>query len=160
MTDASALRFEREVCSRCHGTGEHSRCEMYGTTCFKCHGEGQALTRRAAAARAWMVAKRIIKVSEIVPGMVVKSCGSTFNVQSIAQDLYSTGKTLRDGVMVESAPSWRIEGVKHSFVAQGDHTVELIPTRAEQIAQLAAAIEYQNTLPASGKPRARKMEAA
>lgn len=28
-------------CSRCGGTGNHSYCEMYGTTCFKCSGHKQ-----------------------------------------------------------------------------------------------------------------------
>jgi hypothetical protein len=38
--------FETEPCSRCGGTGQHSYCQMYGTTCFKCQGSGKQWTRK------------------------------------------------------------------------------------------------------------------
>ncbi len=34
-----------EQCSRCGGSGHFSRCQMYGTTCFKCRGNGKQLPR-------------------------------------------------------------------------------------------------------------------
>lgn len=150
---AETLQFERETCSRCGGCGRYSHCEMYGDTCFKCHGKGQALTRRAVVARQWMVDQRKILIRDVKPGMVIKCCGSTYNVQSISQDTVCTSWSLRDGVMVANEPSWRIAGVKHYLAAQGDHTVELIPSKEEQIEQLRAAIEYQNNLTKAGKPR-------
>jgi hypothetical protein len=133
---------------------------MYGDTCFKCHGKGQALTRRAIVARQWLADQRKILVRDVRPGMVIKCCGSTYNVQSISQDTVSTSSSLIDGVMVANAPSWQIKGIKHALTAQGDHVVELIPSKAEQIKQLRAAIEYQNNLTKAGTPRksARKAE--
>ena len=49
-----------------------------------------------------------------------------------------------------------------ALTAQGDHVVELIPSKAEQIDQLRAAIAFQNGLTKQGKPKsaARMMEAA
>jgi hypothetical protein len=32
-------------CTRCGGSGEHSFCPMYGTTCFKCWGSGTVVVR-------------------------------------------------------------------------------------------------------------------
>ena len=40
------MRLETEPCTRCGGTGHHSFCQMYGTTCFKCWGSGLQLTKR------------------------------------------------------------------------------------------------------------------
>jgi len=149
------LKFERETCTRCGGSGQYSYCEMYGSTCFKCHGNGQALTRRGAVARQWMADQRKILVRDVKPGMVIKSFGSTYNVQTILQDAISTGKSLIDGVWIDHAPSWRIQGIKHGLVCQGDTAVELIPSKVEQVEQLRAAIEYQNSLTKAGKPRKR-----
>jgi len=38
--------FETELCPRCGGTGHHSRCEMWGTICFRCEGRKHAFTKR------------------------------------------------------------------------------------------------------------------
>lgn len=43
------IKFDRKVCSRCHGTGQYSYCQMHGTTCFGCGGTGQQLTKRGKA---------------------------------------------------------------------------------------------------------------
>lgn len=32
--------FPVEACSRCQGSGHHSYCQRFGTTCFKCQGSG------------------------------------------------------------------------------------------------------------------------
>jgi hypothetical protein len=32
-----------DTCSRCHGSGNYSYCQRYGTTCFKCGGSGKTL---------------------------------------------------------------------------------------------------------------------
>lgn len=34
-------RIELRACTRCHGSGEYSYCEMYGRKCFQCHGKGK-----------------------------------------------------------------------------------------------------------------------
>lgn len=44
--------FEKQVCSRCRGTGSYSYCTDYGSRCFKCAGAGEVLTKRGSMARA------------------------------------------------------------------------------------------------------------
>src|SRR3954470_14096415 len=95
------LSFETEVCSRCHGAGRHSYCEAYGDTCFKCHGKGKQITRRAQVAYDRMIAARQIRLGDVLPGMRIKSGGYTYQVQSVWQDLFSSSKSLKDGVMVD-----------------------------------------------------------
>lgn len=46
--------FETQVCSRCNGSGSYSYCQDYGSKCFKCAGSGKTLTKRGAAARAYL----------------------------------------------------------------------------------------------------------
>lgn len=50
--------YDTETCSRCQGSGYHSRCQRWGTTCFKCgripglQGTGLQLTKQARKAQA------------------------------------------------------------------------------------------------------------
>lgn len=39
--------FPLQDCPRCGGSGRHSYCERFGTTCFQCGGKGRARTRAA-----------------------------------------------------------------------------------------------------------------
>lgn len=67
--------FESETCSRCGGSGKHSRCAMYGDTCFRCAGAGRTLTKRGAAAAAHLRTLRSKRPEEIVVGDVVQIPG-------------------------------------------------------------------------------------
>lgn len=44
------LEFEKQDCTRCGGSGEHSFTPRYGTRCFKCNGSTRQLS--AAGSRA------------------------------------------------------------------------------------------------------------
>jgi hypothetical protein len=66
--------YDTEPCSRCGGSGHHSRCEMYGTTCFKCSGRKVTLTRRAAKVGAQLAEirnRRQVAGYDLRPGMTV-----------------------------------------------------------------------------------------
>ena len=39
------LKYHRETCSRCGGTGQYSYCSAYGTMCFKCNGSGNQISK-------------------------------------------------------------------------------------------------------------------
>lgn len=41
------IHYEREICSRCGGSGHYSYNPRYGTVCFKCGGSGKQLTKDA-----------------------------------------------------------------------------------------------------------------
>jgi hypothetical protein len=160
MTDLATLRFEREVCTRCGGCGRFSYNQIDGDRCYGCDGTGQKLTKRARIAADRMKAQRIVAAGSIVVGQRIRALGWTFNVRSIEQDATSTSKSLRDGVWIDNPPYISMTGEKASIRLFADTEVELIPSKAEQIEQLRAAIEYQNSLTKAGTPRARQREAA
>lgn len=151
------LKFERETCSRCGGTGHYSYNQISGSTCFKCHGHREVLTARGAAAHAWLKAKWAMPARDVLPGMVIMWAGNTYNVQSVAWDLKSSSKSrsLPTDPWVDAPPAVRIEGVKHGCVLQPDTEVQLKPPAAQRLADLAAAIEYQNSLTKAGTVRKR-----
>jgi hypothetical protein len=53
--------FETRPCPRCGGSGHYSYCSRYGTTCFQCAGQKVALTKRGAAAKAFL-AERVPRI--------------------------------------------------------------------------------------------------
>jgi hypothetical protein len=141
------LEFEREICSRCFGSGNYSYCQMHGTTCFKCHGVGKVLTKRAAVALERMRAEREIPAASVKPGMRVNVCGLTLQVQSVGP---SGSKYQKDGAWT---PYLKIQGTKYAADVFETTMVQLIPPAAEARAQLKAAIEYQNSLTLAGTVR-------
>jgi hypothetical protein len=155
----TALRFERETCSRCGGSGRHSFCEMYRDTCFKCAGSGQMLTKRGATARRWMNEQNLIPARDVTVGMRVKAFGMIITVRSIETGV-DRGSSLRDGVMVKSPDGLEIRGKSHGIVCDIDTKFQLIRGREDQIELLTRAIAYQNSLTKAGKPRASQKEVA
>lgn len=152
---ATALKFERETCTRCGGSGHYLFNQIDADRCYGCQGTGAKLTKRGAAANLWLRNLRTIEAHYVRPGMVIKTMGLKLVVQSVRLDTVSTAKSLRDGVMVDSPPYLHIQGTHRSVSVFEDAMVEVVPSKAEQIEQLRAAIEYQNTLTKAGTPRAR-----
>lgn len=69
------IRYERQVCTRCGGSGQFSYNAIDGSRCYGCGGSGQQLTRNGKAAKK-RVAKMIddmctVPVSSIVAGQSV-----------------------------------------------------------------------------------------
>lgn len=69
--------FETETCSRCHGSGKYSYCQMYADRCFKCKGNKVVLTKRGAAARAYLEDISSIDASLVVVGDKIATTGIT-----------------------------------------------------------------------------------
>lgn len=147
------LRFERETCSRCGGSGQYSYCEMYGTVCFKCHGKREVLTKRAAVAHQWMKEQNLIPASEVQIGMRVKALGMTITVREIGEGCQSW--SVVDGVQIENPRHIALKGQEHGMQVTPDTMVQVIKSQEDQAALLARAIEYQNSLTKEGKPRKR-----
>jgi hypothetical protein len=157
--------FETEPCGRCGGSGKYSYCQMYGTRCFGCGGTGKRLTKRGAAASAYLRALRTVKARDVQLGDYIKvdatpgiSAGGWCRIETMYTRLES-GKSLQpDG-------SWKVhnhlalEGTDKRGQSYGLHTfpdadVVLVPkTKAEANAQVDKALEYQATLTKAGTPR-------
>lgn len=152
------LALETETCSRCHGVGEYSYCEMYGKTCFKCHGKGRTLTKRAQIAAKWMSEQNLIPASEVTVGMRVKALGMTITVRTIEPGCQS--KSMVNGVWVDNEQHLCFRGQDHGFQVMPTTMVQLIRSREVQIEMFRAAIEYQNSLTKAGKPAKRERVAA
>ena len=161
METEKLTEWERVICSRCGGSGQYSYCQSYGTTCFKCGGKKKVLTARAMAALAWLKGQRQTPVGQLVAGMKVRTTDLTLSGQVV-----SRVQVLRE-IDYQSGTKYMKDGKWHSYIALNfdkgsvmmfpESTVEVIPTdESERVAQVRAAIEYQNTLTKAGKPRARK----
>lgn len=139
--------WEKTTCSRCAGSGHYSYCEMYGTTCFKCGGKKTVLTKRGAAALAWLREQRSIVAANVTVGMIIRVDGvpgfvkgGLMTVREVLNPDINKGVTLNFDNF-----SWGM-----GLTSQ----VQVIPaTKEERIAQVQAAIAYQNTLTKAGKPR-------
>jgi len=148
------LKFEREPCTRCGGSGEYSYCEMYGSTCFKCEGKGQSLTKRAKVAVQWMNRQNMIPAGEVKVGMVIRGCGwNRLTVKTIEAEPPGRSKSLRDGVWVVNPPGLTIRGEKAGITCSTDFEFQLIRSKQDHVDLLRKAIEYQNSLTKSGTPR-------
>lgn len=159
------MNFETETCSRCHGSGSYSRCEMYGTTCFRCHGRKLTLTARGAAAKAYFEALCSKPASEVRVGDAVwfegfsKSCW--FEVTEIATGQES-GRAWVGGVeLPRRFDMINISGAEHGINGVSPDTIVRVRQSPEQRAtNLAAALAYQATLTVKGTPRKRSAKAA
>lgn len=170
LTDENGneLRFERETCSRCGGTGHYSYCQMYGTTCFKCAGRKEVLSKRGELASAYLSQLRSIRMDEVKVGDIVKMMAITMGgtpydawvkVEKVENDVQE-GASLKDGVMVPYRMdvivlSGSRKGMEHGKQAACDSMVEKVYSRDVQIEMLKKAIAYQNSLTKAGKRRVR-----
>lgn len=156
-------QLERETCSRCGGTGQHSYCQQYGTTCFKCCGRGWVLTKRGQAANQYLINLRSRRVDALKVGDQIKAdfMGSMamYTVESISADT-SDSKSYIDGVLQPRRTDLlHIElsgGTQDGLTLYGqrpDTMFRMVLTREQQQATLTSALAYQETLTKQGKPR-------
>ena len=161
---APVTKFETETCTRCHGSGHFSRCQQYGTTCFKCRGRGITLSKRGQAAADYLSSLRSKRVADLVVGDEVWSdnpfmgkpgwfavthiepCKETASV--------TTGNvttTITDRINVNCA-----EAGRGMYGASPDTMVRVRVTGALADETLAKALAYQASLTASGTVSKRK----
>ena len=144
------LSLETETCSRCGGSGQYSYCTMYGSRCFKCHGKGKVYTKRGAIAADYLKTLRSKRAADLKPGDLI----------------------LDEGIPGFAAPRWvKVEIVEPDTQTPGrlviicnkinfsgyqpDHMFRLGQTAEQKVETLKQAIEFQNTLTKTGKPRRR-----
>ena len=132
-------KIETVPCDRCAGTGQHSNCEVFGTTCFKCNGSGRKYTKRGAVVVQYFESLKMksVKASDIKIGDRVKMCSYVFTVKEITNP--------HDKRYINFHSQFGVHG---AFV-NSDIEVFTGMTDAEC---LAKALEFQATLTKSGKP--------
>lgn len=153
--------FEAVVCSRCCGTGNYSFNMVHGTTCYGCSGAGWKLTKRGAAAQAYLNHLREVPVSEIKVGDLIRvNIGMMSNkyvfstVESIEyKTLYELGYRNPDS---ETSYGYRIITKRIDMVVFPNTRIRKGFSEAEKLAQRQQALDYQATLTATGKPSKKK----
>jgi hypothetical protein len=164
-----ATVFETVTCTRCGGSGKYSYCQMYGDTCFKCGGTGKQLTKRGAAASAFLRSLRTVKASTVKFGDAVRVDGcpgfsrtTYIKVDSFHTQLNSSWTcdpitheklTAHHHLFIEGANP---KGERHGLGVFPDSDVRLVPTKAEAAEQIAKALAYQATLTKAGTVMKRK----
>jgi hypothetical protein len=153
--------FESVTCSRCHGTGTHSYCQMYGDTCFKCSGKRRVYTARGLAALQFYIAQLSKPVREIKVGDVVK-LPHVSKFQTVADIFQNSPERKGSAWSLDKAGNpvfgqWEItlaNGTGRCGMT-GEEMVRVAAT-AERKAQVkAAALAFQSTLTKDGTPRKR-----
>ena len=137
---ATALRFEREICSRCGGCGRYSYNARNGTICFKCLGKGKVLTKRAAVAAKWANEQTLVSVALVKVGDRVKAMGSVMTVIEIEPDPVEAGRVY-------------LHGQSKILGLCADDLVEQVLADDARRELMTAALELQNSLTKAGKPR-------
>lgn len=161
--------FESEVCTRCGGSGNFSRCAMYGTRCFRCAGAGKTLTKRGAAAKAYRETLRTKRVDQLVagdrlwnngvPGYVA---GGWDTVVEVVAYNNSKDRSWINGVEqpkrndLLSIECVTAKGEKSTWGSRAPESVVRVAQTPERLAEThAEAIAYQATLTIKGVLRKR-----
>jgi len=142
--------FESVTCGRCLGSGHYSYCQRYGTRCFKCAGQTYVLTKRGAAAAAYLRELLSKPASELTPGMKVRESSVTiggdvytkwFEVVAVKPDELNPGKlnVLLDGLSIGAVSPTTM--------------FRVAATKEVKQAAFAKALEYQATLTKAGTVR-------
>lgn len=165
--------FEKTTCGRCGGSGSYSYCQSYGSTCFKCHGKGEVLTKRGAAASAFLLQSLMVPLSDVAVGDVLRvqeihpagTISYWAKVSAIEEDAKS------HSVLNAQTGEWsevRGRRVTTHSKKRGDFSIfgntETQVRRAvdndTKRAKLSAALAFQSTLTKTGTPRKRALATA
>lgn len=149
--------FETETCSRCGGSGSYSYCQAYGTRCFKCGGKTTVLTKRGAAAQAFLAASCSKPAADLVAGDKVMEAAGPLSAGGWAA---VTG--VRPGAPGD-AGVYRQDGtVDYGFIVETTRTrhhttpaalFRVAQSAEDRAAKIAAALAYQAGLTKAGTPR-------
>jgi hypothetical protein len=140
MSDYTKMGFEKEVCSRCGGTGHYSWCQAYGSKCFKCLGTGYALSKRGTAGMNYYIESLHKDLSDIKIGDYIRfSVGSKWSLfEGVEDDELNPGRIT---IKTHRSTLGTYPGTKIMSVVNDDEMTE------KQI----EAIRYQTRLTKSGK---------
>lgn len=152
------LQFETTPCGRCGGTGSYSWCQPHGSTCFRCGGRGRHLTKRGASAVAHLRALRSKPASEVRAGDRVWVHGCPGISRGAWRTVTAAGPSQAGRLVTLTYTDIETEGPGVVSVLP-DAPVRVAQAPWEQVATHAAALAYQATLGADGKPRPARVKA-
>ena len=162
--------FEKEICGRCHGTGQFSFNQVDGSRCYGCGGKGERLTKRGAAANAYFLSLCQTPLSALSVGDVIQceqmSVDGSHRLRYFAQIVeiseprelsrslnHATGEWRSNiGVVVKTAHE------KHGssgLAANSETLVRKAQSPEEKAAKIADALAYQARLTKTGEERKR-----
>lgn len=152
----NAIGFECQVCPRCSGTGQYSYNQIDGSRCFKCGGAKIVLTKRGQAARTFFIASQQRILSEIQVGEFVwdQSPGKKAKWLKVL-GIRKTGTCVvskNDAGQEVRNYFVEIETQRDCIGALPGSVVRSVRNDDELQAQIRAALGYQATLTAHGKP--------
>jgi hypothetical protein len=166
MSKNAITVFETETCTRCHGSGNYSYCERYGTRCFKCAGRKVTLTARGEAARAYLENLQTKSVKDLQVGDRALTHGMTHGggsysyigtVTAIEKGSPSTYGTLENGVIISRVYETVCVTIEHPKYGKhgcsGPETMTFRVYGPDDKAKIEKALQYQSTLTKAGKPR-------
>lgn len=151
--------FEAVTCTRCGGSGNCSYNQMYGTRCFKCGGAKRVYTKRGAMALHYYNELLSVPASELKPGMKIREMRglsgqlswitlTTIDDNSVTRShgAIINGECVYSGLNIH-ADGWTYGAVPPDQKFRIAHTAEVKRAAREK------ALDYQDTLTKSGKPR-------
>lgn len=155
--------LESETCSRCGGSGHYSRCEWYGTTCFRCRGRKITYTKRGDAALRYLQALRSKPAREFavgdlfwlegVPGFTKSAFHKVIEIKvhTAAEKIAKGHRSWTNNIEVPQKDSLVLVAEKTRYECDGETIIRKGCTVEEKAATAAQALAYQATLTKTGK---------
>lgn len=152
---AKDFLFESETCGRCGGSGSYSYNQIDGSRCYGCNGNRVRLTKRGAAAQAWLRKQQTVGLADLKVGDLTwqenffGGYRAWFRVDAI------------DGDKVSGSYQRKHHKVRDEIVLHGQTEFRVRPATAEERRwQQMVGLAYQATLTKAGTVRKAKAKAA
>jgi hypothetical protein len=145
----SAAGFEVQTCGRCGGSGRYSFNQVDGDRCYGCHGSGIKYTKRGATARNFMIALQTRPVAELKAGYFFAD-GAAGKFRSVLSIKESGSCAIVGDVKTYYID---IETKACTYGVFPSSNVRFVRDEADRLETVAAALAYQDTLTAMGKPK-------
>lgn len=150
--------FEHETCSRCCGSGEYSFNLMHGSRCYGCAGTGYKLTKRGQAAQQFLNEMRKIPMENFRVDDLIRFDGSSSKFEKILSIEFLNGEQAGYvGKPDLKCVCIKTDGLGMIGFVGTKYTKGFTAEQKQQ--QVAAALEYQETLTKTGKQRKQKLAA-
>lgn len=144
--------FEKENCTRCGGSGSYSFNMIDGSRCYGCAGMGERLTKRGKAAREMFQSLCSVEAQTLKAGDTVVYDNKRRALQEVtAGPAKATFGTYQVGY--EDRVVTRLSFKAFTAYVGADEKIFKVQDENTRQQFLNQALDYQNTLTKTGKPR-------